>query len=159
MTQPTEKPKLLARLERRLIPVLILAFCGSVFWMSTTFKKMPPILKRGIQPSDFPQLLILLLALLTLLMIWKDPISVRDRLTGSTLGTIALFAGFAALAGIDFFLALGIFATMLALFWGERRVLVLVLVGFLVPAAIFFTFDQVFEIRFPRGALTQIWYG
>ncbi|MDE0344600.1 MAG: tripartite tricarboxylate transporter TctB family protein, partial [Boseongicola sp.] len=91
--------------------------------------------------------------------VWRDPVRVRDRLMGSTLGTIALFAGFAALTSIDFFLALGVFATVLALFWGVRKVPILVLVGLLVPAAIFFTFDQVFEIRFPRGLLTNLWYG
>ena len=159
MTSPTDKPKLLGQCERWLIPVLILVFCGATYWVSTTFKTMPPILKRGIQPSDFPQLLVLLLVFLTLLMVWKDPVRVRDRLMGSTLGTIALFAGFAALTSVDFFLALGVFATVLALFWGERRAPILVLVGLLVPAAIFFTFDQVFEIRFPRGLLTSIWYG
>ena len=159
MTSPTDKPKLPGQRERWLIPALILAFCGATYWVSTTFKTMPPILKRGIQPSDFPQLLVLLLVFLTLLMVWKDPVRVRDRLMGSTLGTIALFAGFAALTSVDFFLALGVFATVLALFWGERRAPILVLVGLLVPAAIFFTFDQVFEIRFPRGLLTNIWYG
>lgn len=145
--------------ERWMIPGLIIAFCLGAFWLTTTFKKMPPILKRGIQPSDFPQLLIVLLILLTLLMVWKDPIRIKDRLKGSTLGTIILFGGFAALTSVDFFLALGVFAAVLAAFWGERRIFLLVVVGLLVPAAIFFTFDQVFEIRFPRGLLTNIWYG
>ncbi len=159
MTLPTDKPKPPGRLERWLVPVLILAFCGATFWVSTTFKEMPPILKRGIQPSDFPQLLVVLLVFLTLLMAWRDPVRVRDRLAGSTVGTMALLAGFAALTGIDLFLAIGAFATALALLWGERRLPVLVLVGALVPAAIFFAFDQVFEIRFPRGLLTSLWYG
>jgi len=145
--------------ERWLIPGLIIGFCLGAFWLTTNFKTMPPILKRGIQPSDFPQLLIALLIFLTVLMIWKDPIRVKDRLRGSTWGTIALFAGFAALSSIDFFLALGAFAAVLAAFWGERNIVRLLLLGVLVPAAIFFTFDQVFEIRFPRGLLTNIWYG
>lgn len=32
-------------------------------------------------------------------------------------------------------------------------------VGLVMPVAIFFLFDQVFEIRFPRGLLTNLWYG
>ena len=146
-------------LERWLVPGLLLAFCATAYWLTTTFKKMPPILKRGIQPSDFPQLLILLLVFLTVLMVWKDPIRIKDRLQNSTIGTILLFGVFAALTSIDFFLALGIFAAILAAFWGERRPMRLALVGLIVPAAIFFTFDMVFEIRFPRGLLTNIWYG
>jgi len=147
------------QIERWMIPVLMIAFCSGAYWLTTTFKKMPPILKRGMQPSDFPQLLIILLILLTLLMVWKDPIRIKDRLLGSTWGTIGLFAVFAALTSVDFFLALGLFAGALALFWGERRIAILAVVGILVPAAIFFTFDQIFEIRFPRGLLTNIWYG
>lgn len=145
--------------ERWFIPVLIIAFCMVAFWLTTTFKTMPPILKRGIQPSDFPQLLLGLLILLTLFMVWKDPIRIKERMQGSTWGTIALFAVFAATTAIDFFLALAIFAVAMAAYWGERRLSLLALVGLLVPGAIFFIFDQVFEIRFPRGLLTNLWYG
>ncbi len=145
--------------ERWFIPVLIIAFCMVAFWLTTTFKTMPPILKRGIQPSDFPQLLLGLLILLTLFMVWKDPIRIKERMQGSTWGTIALFAVFAATTAIDFFLALAIFAVAMAAYWGERRLSLLALVGLVVPGAIFFIFDQVFEIRFPRGLLTNLWYG
>ncbi|TQV78326.1 tripartite tricarboxylate transporter TctB family protein [Denitrobaculum tricleocarpae] len=147
------------RFERWFIPCLIIAFCMVAFWLTTTFKTMPPILKRGIQPSDFPQLLLGLLVLLTLFMVWKDPIRVKERMHRSTWGTILLFAVFAATTAIDLFLALAIFAVAMAAYWGERRVPMLGLVGLVVPVAIFFIFDQVFEIRFPRGLLTNLWYG
>lgn len=157
MSQPTEKDG--HRSERWFIPGLIIAFCLAAFGLTTTFKKMPPILKRGIQPSDFPQLLLGLLILLTVIMVWKDPIRIKERMQGSTWGTIFLFAVFAALTAIDLFLALGIFAAALAAFWGERRIPMLAFVGVVIPAVIFFLFDQVFEIRFPRGLLTNLWYG
>jgi putative tricarboxylic transport membrane protein len=32
-------------------------------------------------------------------------------------------------------------------------------VSVLSPTLIFLLFDQVFRIRFPRGLLTNIWYG
>ena len=47
------------RFERWIVPATIILFCAAAFYLSTTFKKMPPILKRGIQPSDFPQLLLI----------------------------------------------------------------------------------------------------
>ena len=147
------------RFERWFIPGLIIAFCIAAFWLTTTFKTMPPILKRGIQPADFPQLLLGLLVLLTLCMVWKDPIRIKERMQGSTWGTIALFALFAATTAIDFFLALAVFAVALAAYWGERRLPILALVGLVIPVTIFFVFDQVFEIRFPRGLLTNLWYG
>ncbi len=145
--------------ERWFVPLLIIAFCVAAFWLTTTFKKMPPILKRGIQPSDFPQLLLTAIVVLTLAMMWIDPVRTKERLQGTVLGTLVLFAVFAGLTSIDFFLALAVFAFALTFYWGERRASMLALVGLVMPLAIFFLFDQVFEIRFPRGLLTNLWYG
>lgn len=145
--------------ERWLIPALIIAFCLAAIWLSLGFKKMPPILKRGMQPSDFPQVILVGLILLTVAMAIFDPVKIRDRLEPTTLGTLALFAVFAVLTSVDFFLALAVFASALTALWGERRPIVLALVGLIVPVFIFFLFDQVFEIRFPRGLITNLWYG
>ena len=146
-------------LEGWVVPALILAFCGFAYWISTDFDRMPPILKRGIQPSDFPQLIAGLIAFLTMLMVWRDPVRVVDRVGGVTWASLLMMLVFAGLTTIDFFLALAVFAAGLALIWGERRLSILALVGFVVPVAVFFLFDSVFAIRFPRGALTSLWYG
>ncbi len=147
------------RFERWLIPALIIGFCLTAIWLSLGFKKMPPILKRGMQPADFPQVILVGVILLTLAMAVFDPVKIRDRLEPKTLGTLALFAVFAVLTSVDFFLALAVFAAALTAFWGERRPVILALVGLIVPVFIFFLFDQVFEIRFPRGLITNLWYG
>ena len=120
---------------------------------------MPPILKRGIQPSDFPQLVAGLIIALALLSIWREPVRLTEALSRKTWGTLGLMVIFAGLVPVDFFLALGVFAAFLAIYWGERRPALLCLVGLGVPAAVFFLFDWVFEIRFPRGLLTNLWYG
>ena len=138
---------------------LILSFCGASFWISTTFDRMPPILKRGIHPSDFPQLILILILILTVAMIWFDPIIVDERLDSKTLGSIVLLAVFGGLTFIDLFLSLGVTAALLAIFWTERRWYVVLGIGLMMPALIFLLFDQVFEIRFPRGVLTNLWYG
>lgn len=153
----TPKPR--GQIERWLVPALIILFCLGAIWLTTTFKKMPPILKRGIQPSDFPQLLLSAIILMTLAMAWFDPVRVREQMQGATIGSILLFGVFALLNSIDLFLALAIFAAGLSGWWGERRIWVLALVGLVMPVVIFFLFDLIFEIRFPRGLLTNIWYG
>jgi len=66
---------------------------------------------------------------------------------------------FVALVQIDLFLALAIFACLLAVYWGERKIHNILLVGLAVPIGVFFLFDQIFKIRFPRGLLTNLWYG
>ncbi|HAM90611.1 MAG: tripartite tricarboxylate transporter TctB family protein [Marinovum sp.] len=148
-----------SRFERWLAPCVIICFCSVAFWISTTFREMPPILKRGIQPADFPQLLLITIILLTLAMMVFDPIKLRENFNATTAGSLGLFAVFGALTWIDLFLALGIFAAALAALWGERRPRILILVGAVMPLVIFLLFDQIFEIRFPRGLLTNLWYG
>lgn len=146
-------------LERWLVPAAIITFCAGAWWITTGFDRMPPILKRGIQPSDFPQLIAGLIVFLTLLMMVLDPVRVADRINGRAWASMALMAVFAAITYVDFFLALAAFAVALALVWGERRPPILALVGLLAPAAVFFLFDLAFRIRFPRGLLTSLWYG
>ena len=146
-------------LERWIVPAVILLFCAAAIWVSTTFEEMPPILKRGIQPSDFPQLVCALIVFCTIIMAIRDPIRIEGSFGRKPLGTLVLMGAFVALCSIDFFLALGVFAGLLTVFWGERRIGMILLVGILIPLFVFFLFDLGFEIRFPKGALTNLWYG
>ncbi len=146
-------------LARWLVPFAIIMFCVVAIWMTVYFDRMPPILKRGIQPADFPRLVAGLLILLSVLTIWLEPVSLKEKLSSATWGTLLLMVFFVALTMIDFFLALGVFALGLAFIWGERGLLQLGLVGIIVPLAVFFFFDLVFKVRFPKGLLTSIWYG
>ncbi len=145
--------------SRWLVPAGIVALSVAAIAISTTFDRMPPILKRGIQPSDFPQLVAGLIIALTALMAWRDPPVAVGNPGRTTWLTLLLMAVFAALTPVDFFLALGVFAVLLAALWGERRPAALAVVGALVPLAVFILFDQAFEVRFPRGILTSLWYG
>ena len=147
------------RIARWLVPIALIALAVAAIYISTTFKKMPPILKRGIQPSDFPQLICGLIIFLTLLMAWRDPVKMTERVSHMTLLTVGAIAGFVLLVQIDLILALGAFAVCLSALWGERRPALLALVGVGVPAVIFLLFDLAFRIRFPRGLLTDLWYG
>ena len=146
-------------IESWLVALAIIVFCIAAIWLSLSFEKMPPILKRGIQPADFPQQVCVFIILLTAYMVWRDPVTVVEPMGRKTPGTIALMAIFVACCTIDLFIALGLFAAALSVYWGERRPFLIALVGLLVPVAIFFLFDLVFKIRFPRGVLTNMWYG
>ncbi len=145
--------------ERWLIPAVIIAFCTAAYWITAGFDRMPPILKRGIQPSDFPQLTAGFIVILTLLMAVFDPVRAAGRVSGRTWISLALIFVFAALTFIDLFLALAVFAAALARLWNEKRASVLALVGIAAPVTVFLLFDLAFRIRFPRGLLTDLWYG
>ncbi len=145
-------------IERFLIPAFIIIFCLAAFWLTTQFERVPPILKRGIQPSDFPQLVIGLILILTVAEAFSRKSEILDPLNRTTWLTMGLLAGFVFVAQLDLFLGLGIFAVALTLLWGERRIFPLLMIGLLFPVAVFFLFDLVFEVRFPRGLLTSLWY-
>ncbi len=148
-----------SRLEQWLVPLVLVAFSVGAIWLTLSFDRMPPILKRGIQPADFPQLVCALIILLTGFMTWRDPVRVMEPFGSKTLGSMVLMLLFVAASHIDLFLALGAFAGCLCFYWGERRKFALAAVTLALPVCVFFLFDLVFEVRFPRGVLTTLWYG
>ncbi len=146
-------------MTRFTVPCGTIIFCLIAYWLSTQFDRVPPILLRGMQPADFPQMILLLImALSVLVMIFDKPVE-HDPIGINVWTSLGLFVVFALLAQIDLFLGLGVFAGALAWSWGERRIWSLGIVGIVSPALIFFLFDLVFRIRFPRGLLTNLWYG
>ncbi len=145
--------------SRWLVPLLICIFCALTYWQTTQFETVPEILKRGTQPSDFPQMVLVLIAALAMLILFKDRPKPMMKLEPKVLKTMGLLVGFTLLAEIDLFLGLGIFAASLSYLWGEKRIIALLFAGVVVPILIFFFFDFIFEIRFPKGILTNIWYG
>lgn len=146
-------------MTRYAVPCGTIAFCLLAYWLSTQFDRVPPILLRGMQPEDFPQMVLLvIIALSVLVMIFEKPVE-HDPVGINVWTSLGLFVVFSLLSWIDLFLSLGVFAGALAWIWGERRIWGLGLVAIISPALIFFMFDVVFRIRFPRGILTNLWYG
>ncbi|WP_299752747.1 tripartite tricarboxylate transporter TctB family protein [uncultured Tateyamaria sp.] len=146
-------------MTRFAVPSGIISVCGLAFWLSTQFDKVPPILLRGMQPADFPQMVLILIIVLSICVALFDRPTRHDPIPAKVWISLALFVVFALTAQIDLFLGLGVFACTLAYAWGERRPWALGTVALISPALIFFLFDQVFNIRFPRGLLTNLWYG
>ena len=103
-----------------LVSIVIIIITIAAIYISTTFKKMPPILKRGIQPSDFPQLICGLITFLTILMSVFDPVQKLESVTRQTVYTFIAILLFVCLVPLDLFLSLGIFATVWPLL-GARR--------------------------------------
>ena len=145
--------------SRWMIPGLIILFCVVAFYFTTQFDRVPEILKRGIQPSDFPQLILILLIGLACLLPFEKTQHNRPAVPPSVFISLSLLIVFVLLTYLDFFIALGCFGGLLSFSWGERRLGALFLVTLFFPTFVFFLFDLVFEVRFPRGLLTNLWYG
>ncbi|ABV94183.1 hypothetical protein Dshi_2449 [Dinoroseobacter shibae DFL 12 = DSM 16493] len=146
-------------MTRFAVPCGTIVFCMIAYWLSTQFDRVPPILLRGMQPSDFPQMVLLLIMALSVLVMIFDAPKENKPVGPNVWVSLGLFVVFALVAQIDLFLGLGVFAGCLAWTWGERRPWGIGLVSVLSPLLIFLLFDLVFRIRFPRGLLTNLWYG
>ena len=151
-------------LSEWLVPALIFVFCAVVAWLTTTFDKAPDIIVGdAMQPRNFPLFLCALMAVLNTVLVWQmatHPAPLRERQPVQTLATGILIALFYPGAEyVDMFLTLAVIMFAMCLVWGERRIRVALLVGVLTPAVIFFTFDLLLEVRFPRGVLTSLYYG
>ncbi len=156
---PTRRP-----LTDWLVPAIIFVFCGVVAALTTTFKKAPDIIVGdAMQPRNFPLFLVLLVAIFNVILIWQmlnsEP-KARPRQPWQTFATALLMILFyPGVMYVDMFLSMAVIMFGMCLVWGERRIWVAALVSVVTCAVIFFSFDQLLQIRFPRGILTNLWYG
>lgn len=147
-----------------LIPGGIAAFSLVVIWASLQLELSPPmIVGTGLQPRVFPIILmvinLVLAALLAVQYRAKPPTKVR-REGLQTWGMIALFVIFYPLTVyLDMLIAIAVVMFVMCLLWGERRIYVASAVALVTPATVFFVFDMVLRVRFPRGLLTNLYYG
>jgi len=144
------------------IPGVITAFSLAVIWAALQLDLSPPmIVGDSLQPRVFPILLmvinLILAALLAIQSRKKPPKKIEwDGL--HTWGSVALFVIFYPLTVyLDMLIAIAVVMFVMCLLWGERRIHVAGAVALVTPAAIFFLFDMVLRIRFPRGLFTN-WY-
>ena len=115
------------------------------------------------QPRNFPLFLMLLTAIINVLLIRQILKAPPRQLTAHsyhTWGTIALMVVFYLVTVFaDMMLAISLVVFSLCILWGERRLWVAALLAVLTPGTIFLFFDLVLQIRFPKGILTNLYYG
>ena len=121
-----------------------------------TFDAVPPILNRGIQPATFPKALLVLIIFLTSFIFYlsiKTPWKKESKLPKSFFITLIGFVLFLVIAKtLDFFSAL------VSYYWGEKRIIYLLIVSILFPIIVFIFFETFLGLRFPPGIITNIYY-
>jgi len=127
-----------------------------------TFDIVPPILNRGIQPATFPKALLVLIICLTSIVYFlslKFPWKKEKKLPKSFYITLYNFILFIVISKtLDFFLAISVLSFLVSYFWGERRIIALLLVSILFPIIVFVFFETILGLRFPPGIITNIYY-
>ena len=141
---------------------LIIITCLILLIVTFTFDIVPPILNRGIQPATFPKALLVLIICLTSAVYYlslKFPWKKEKKLPKSFYITLYNFILFIVIAKtLDFFLAISVLSFLVSYFWGERRIIALLLVSILFPIIVFIFFETILGLRFPPGIITNIYY-
>ncbi len=146
------------------IPGLIAAFSAAVIWASLQLELSPPlIVGDSMQPRSFPIFLMvinLVLVVLLTVQLHKERAPKVPLESYPTWGSMGLLVVFYVLTTyVDMFVGIAVVMFLMCLLWGERRILVAGAVALVTPISIFFLFDSVLKIRFPRGVLIDWYYG
>ena len=141
----------------------IIIFISAILLITTfTFDIVPPILNRGIQPATFPKALLTLIIGMTLIIYYlaiKNPWKVKKKLPKSFFLTLFSFVIFVIVSKtLDFFLAISALSIFVSYYWGEKRIIYLLLVGIIFPVIVFIFFETILGLRFPPGIITNIYY-
>ena len=146
------------------IPGIIALFSVVIIYLALQLRTSPPlIVGASMQPRSFPIFLMVINLLLVGIMIWQnlknppEPVKMEGPTTWISIGLFALFYILTTYA--DFFIAISAVVFLLSVSWGERRLHVAGLVALTVPLTLFLIFDEVLKIRFPRGLITNWYYG
>ncbi len=158
------------RLDRTdaLISALVLAVCGTLYYLTTAFEEVSDLLAQSIGPGWFPRLVLAIIALLALALPFerglarrrgdgpevgrkagsRTPIRPMAYLTAALLLLVVLGTGWLGSAA-----AMVAVCVALPLLWGERRAAVIVPFAVLFPAAVALLFVGVLGVRFEPGTL------
>ena len=147
-----------------IIPGVIVAFSIAVIYAAVQLELSPPmIVGDSLQPRVFPILLMvinLILAALLASQSRKESPGKVQREGLRTWGSIALFLMFYPITVyVDMMIGIAVVMFVMCLLWGERRILGAGTRARATPVSIFFLFDLVLRVRFPRGLFTNWYYG
>lgn len=145
-----------------IVSFVIIFLSSILLYFTFQFDIVPPILNRGIQPATFPKallILIIFLTIITYLLSLKNSWKKQKKLPDTFYLTLSSFILFILISKfLDFFLGISILSIIVSFFWGEKRILYLLLVGIIFPLFVFIFFEVVLGLRFPAGIITNFYY-
>ena len=148
-----------------IIPLFLTLFSFVVIYLSLQLDTSPEmIVGDSMQARSFPIFLmvinLLLVAILSLQFYKTYPkeIELEKFPTWSSMLLFLIFYIIILISG-DMFVAIPIVMFLMGLTWGQKKVWVSLTNAIITPLSIFLLFDYVLQVRFPRGWLTNIYYG
>lgn len=147
------------------IPLFLTVFSSVVIFLSLQLDTSPEmIVGDSMQARSFPIFLmvinLLLIGILSIQFYKTYPKEVELE-KFPTWSSMLLFLVFYILIQVtgDMFVAIPVVMFLMGLTWGQKKLWISLTNAIITPMSIFFLFDYVLQVRFPRGWLTNIYYG
>lgn len=148
-----------------IIPLFLTLFSFVVIYLSLQLDTSPEmIVGDSMQARSFPIFLMVInLLLVGILSIqfyktYPKEVELEKFPTWSSMLLFLIFYIIIFISG-DMFVAIPIVMFLMGLTWGQKKVWVSLTNAIVTPLSIFLLFDYVLQVRFPRGWLTNIYYG
>ena len=151
-------------LKSQIVPIFLTAVSLALIYLALQLDLSPPmIVGDSMQPRSFPIFLMVLNLMLTAALavqFYRFPPEDSDPIRKITWLTMILMLVFYALTvSIDMFIGISVVMFLMSLIWGQRSILIAAANAILTPFLVFLLFDMVLRIRFPRGLITNWYYG
>lgn len=145
------------------VTIILLAFCGWAYYLTTGFEEVSPLLAQNVPPEWFPRLLIWTIAILTLVLPFEHRFLEKGRAGLDSdrnapippmvvITAILLCVTVASIAWIGTLFTMVFVCLALPVLWGERRWKVLIPFAIIFPAVVALLFTQVLKVYFEPGA-------
>lgn len=148
-----------------IIPLFLTLFSFVVIYLSLQLDTSPEmIVGDSMQARSFPIFLmvinLLLVGILSLQFYKTYPkeVELEKFPTWSSMLLFLIFYIIIFISG-DMFVAIPIVMFLMGLTWGQKKIWISLTNAIVTPLSIFLLFDYVLQVRFPRGWLTNIYYG
>jgi hypothetical protein len=145
-------------------PILLALFSIAIILISLQLDISPEmIVGDSMQARSFPIFLMAInLILISVLFLqffknYPEKIELEIFTTWFSMFLFLLFYFLTITA--DMFIGIAVCMFLMGYTWGEKRLWVNLCNAVITPGLIFLLFDSVLKIRFPRGLLTNIYYG
>lgn len=151
-------------LQHQIVPLVIATISAIIIYLALQLDLSPPmIVGDSMQPRSFPIFLMALNLILTAILarqFHRAPPAYPEPIKRTTWISMALMVVFYGLTvSADMFIGIAVVMFLMSLAWGERRILIALVNAIATPVLIFLLFDMVLRIRFPRGIITNWYYG
>ncbi|MDA0915864.1 MAG: tripartite tricarboxylate transporter TctB family protein [Proteobacteria bacterium] len=157
--------RLIMKKKLYIIPLFLTLFSLVVIYLSLQLETSPQmIVGDSMQARSFPIFLMILNLILTGILSYQfsktypKEVKLEKFPTWSSILLFLLFYILVTISG-DLFVAIPVVMFLMGIVWGQKKLWVALTNAIVTPLSIFLLFDYVLQVRFPRGWLTNIYYG